>query len=94
MRAFEKLEPVGLILIMPLRFTDRRGFFSETYNGEVFDAGVTCWAGFAMTTFVEEGLGAGRIPEVKHILTSDYPTPAERPLRTILDCSSSKQIPR
>ncbi len=42
------------------------------------------WAGFARETFAQ----AGRQVEVVDIPSSDYPTPAARPLNSKLDCSS------
>lgn len=42
------------------------------------------WAGFARAIFVRTGLS----PEVVEIPTSDYPTPARRPLNSRLDCSA------
>ncbi len=41
------------------------------------------WAGFAEKIFEI----AGRPVKVSHIPTSDYPTPATRPLNTVLDCA-------
>lgn len=41
------------------------------------------WAGFAAKIFEVADLKC----EVQPILTAEYPTPAQRPLRTILDCS-------
>lgn len=40
------------------------------------------WAGFAREIFEQFGLS----PEVTDILSSDYPTPARRPLNSRLDC--------
>lgn len=51
------------------------------------DAGIMSWAEFAEMIFSEAGNTVGKVPEVRHIPTADYPTPAQRPLRTILDCS-------
>lgn len=42
----------------------------------------TSWAGFARETFSQ----AGRAVKVTDIATSDYPTPAKRPLNSRLDC--------
>jgi len=42
------------------------------------------WADFAREIFRQSGLS----PEVVDIPTSDYPTPAARPLNSRLDCSS------
>jgi len=41
------------------------------------------WAGFAQTIFDE----AGKNVIVTPIATSEYPTPAKRPLHTVLDCA-------
>ena len=38
MMIFEKLEIPGIYLLKPERFTDERGFFSETYNKKKFDS--------------------------------------------------------
>lgn len=43
----------------------------------------TSWAGFAREVFRQ----AGRATEVSDIPTSDYPTPAARPLNSRLDCA-------
>ena len=53
--------------------------------------GKTSWHSFAKTIFTlaqAEGL-ALKITDVKAILTSDYPTPAQRPLNSRLDCSKT-----
>lgn len=42
------------------------------------------WAGFARETFAQ----AGRAVDVTGIATSDWPTPAPRPLNSRLDCAS------
>ena len=39
----------------------------------------------------EQGVLA-KLPEVKGIATSDYPTPASRPANSRLDCSKIKQV--
>ncbi|WP_116083528.1 dTDP-4-dehydrorhamnose reductase [Tropicimonas sp. IMCC34011] len=51
------------------------------------------WAGFAQAIFA----AAGRNVDVTPIPSSDYPTPAPRPLNSRLDCASTEQtfgIPR
>ncbi len=46
------------------------------------------WAGFAREIFAHSGLST----EVTDIATSDYPTPAERPQNSRLDCMSLAQV--
>lgn len=46
------------------------------------------WAGFAREVFLLAGLNV----EVSDIPTSDYPTPATRPLNSRLDCSSTQSV--
>lgn len=51
------------------------------------DAGVASWYDFAVAIFNEakvQGL-LKKIPQVKPIATSDYPTPAQRPAYSVLD---------
>jgi len=43
----------------------------------------TSWAGFARETFARSGMGC----TITDIPTSDYPTPAQRPLNSRMDCS-------
>ena len=57
-------------------------------------AGVTHWAGFAEAVF-EGALARGMIasaPEVAHIPSSDYPTPAKRPANSAMDCSKFETV--
>ena len=52
------------------------------------------WCDFAKAIFKvagEQGVLA-KLPEVKGIATSDYPTPASRPANSRLDCSKIKQV--
>ena len=58
------------------------GHAGGTYNFS--GAPDVSWAGFARAIFASAGLA----PMVVDIPTSDYPTPAERPLNSRLDCSS------
>lgn len=48
----------------------------------------TSWAGFARAIFDEAGLSC----EVADIPTSDYPTPARRPLNSRMDCTSTERV--
>lgn len=57
-------------------------------------AGRTHWAGFAEAVF-EGALARGMIgsaPEVAHIPSSDYPTPAKRPANSAMDCTKFETV--
>lgn len=59
-------------------------FLMETESYGIYHAtceGVTSWYDFAVTIFKE----AGKIMEVEAITTSEYPTPAKRPMYSVLD---------
>lgn len=56
------------------------------------DAGVASWYDFAVA-IAEEAKALGliaRIPAIRPIATSDYPTPASRPAFSLLDCSATR----
>lgn len=57
------------------------------------DAGETSWHGFAVA-IEEEARAMGMIDgcTVKPIATADYPTPAARPARSLLDCEKTYAI--
>lgn len=48
--------------------------------------GATTWCGFARKIFAAAAPTLGRQPEIEAITTNDYPTPARRPLHSVLDC--------
>jgi dTDP-4-dehydrorhamnose reductase len=50
-------------------------------------APATSWAAFAAAIFVASAARGGRAPAVEPIPSSDYPTPARRPLNSVLDCA-------
>ncbi|MAS42463.1 MAG: dTDP-4-dehydrorhamnose reductase [Rhodobacteraceae bacterium] len=57
-------------------------------------AGTTHWAGFAEAVFAG-ALARGMIasaPEVAHIPTSDYPTPAARPVNSAMSCEKFERV--
>jgi dTDP-4-dehydrorhamnose reductase len=58
---------------------------NKTNSGTYHYAGapVTTWADFATAIFAQ----AGKTTTVTHIPTTDYPTPAPRPLNSALDCT-------
>ncbi|MEL7130829.1 MAG: dTDP-4-dehydrorhamnose reductase [Pseudomonadota bacterium] len=76
--------PAGAIAAAVLTIKDAllAGHAGGTYH--FAGAPVTSWAGFARETFAL----AGRDVTVTGIPTTDYPTPAQRPLNSRLDCTS------
>ena len=84
----EHLDMLGDFLITEFEHVAEEGdpaFGVFHYSG----AGTTHWAGFAEAIFdaaLARGMIAAR-PEVAHITTAEYPTPAARPANSALDCS-------
>ncbi|MGK0265842.1 MAG: dTDP-4-dehydrorhamnose reductase [Maricaulis sp.] len=64
---------------------DTRGVFH--YCGDT----PRSWADFAADIFAAAWPGAGRKPAVERIGTVDYPTPAQRPPYSVLDCDAISQ---
>jgi dTDP-4-dehydrorhamnose reductase len=52
------------------------------------NAGATSWAGFAEEIFRQAALRGGPAPAVQPIATADYPTPARRPMNSLLGHSA------
>lgn len=50
-------------------------------------APATSWAGFASEIFARSAARGGRAPAITPIASSEYPTPARRPLNSVLDCA-------
>ena len=50
------------------------------------NAGRTTWNGFAQEIFVGLTRHGGPMPRLEAITTADYPTPARRPVMSVLDC--------
>jgi dTDP-4-dehydrorhamnose reductase len=57
-----------------------RGIFHMTADGEA------SWAEFAEAIFAQAASRGGPGASVKHLATADYPTPAQRPGNSRLDC--------
>jgi len=58
------------------------------------DAGVASWYDFAVA-IGEEALARrliARIPRIRPITTADYPTPANRPAFSLLDCRATREV--
>ena len=49
--------------------------------------GQTTWHGFAEAIFDTAEARLGRRPAIEAIVTSEYPTPAKRPVNSVLDCT-------
>jgi dTDP-4-dehydrorhamnose reductase len=57
------------------------------------DAGVASWYDFAVA-IGEEALQRGliaKLPLIRPITTADYPTPANRPAFSLLDCRATRE---
>jgi dTDP-4-dehydrorhamnose reductase len=54
-------------------------------------SGATTWHGFAEAVFAEAAPYRGPPPRVEPIATADYPTPAQRPANSVLDCTRIAQ---
>lgn len=62
---------------------------SEEWAGiyHITCGGVVSWCGFAQAIFARAGKQLdGRLPQVLPIPTAEYPTPARRPLNSVLSC--------
>lgn len=63
-----------------------RGVFHMTATGEA------SWADFAEAIYAASATNGGPMADVRRIGTVDYPTPAQRPANSRLDCSRIAQI--
>lgn len=54
-------------------------------------AGATTWHDFAVEIFAQSALHGGPQPELHRIRTEEYPTPAQRPRNSVLDCALAKE---
>lgn len=72
------------------------GLLDKGANGTFHhsDAGVASWYDFAVA-IAEEAHALGlidRIPRINPITTADYPTPAQRPAFSLLDCRKTREL--
>lgn len=88
--------PTGAAEIARACITIAQTLVSEPHKAGIYHfAGTpdTSWAGFARAIFDQAGITC----DVTDIPSSDYPTPAKRPLNSRLDCSATQAafgIPR
>ncbi|HHM05812.1 MAG TPA: dTDP-4-dehydrorhamnose reductase [Gammaproteobacteria bacterium] len=54
--------------------------------------GATTWHGFAEAIIIEAARHGGRKIPVHPVTTADYPTPARRPVNSVLDCSRIQRV--
>ncbi|HYZ64462.1 MAG TPA: dTDP-4-dehydrorhamnose reductase [Acetobacteraceae bacterium] len=66
----------------------------DEYGGVFHSAGSgwTTWHGFAEAIFEESARRGGRRPVVEAITTAEYPTPAQRPADSRLDCGKIERV--
>lgn len=69
-----------------MRLAEEPGRSSGTFH--FANAGAVSWAGFAAEIFRQSALRGGPSATVEPIATADYPTPAQRPANSLLDCSA------
>lgn len=62
------------------------GVYHATAQGE------TTWHGLAVATLEQAARHGQALPEIEAIRTQDWPTPAERPQDSRLDCTKLKQV--
>ena len=77
-------EAVSAFVAMSTR--DKASFWTD-YTGiyHLTNAGQTTWYGFAKAIFEELSASDLKVPDVRAINTADYPTPARRPVYSVLD---------
>jgi dTDP-4-dehydrorhamnose reductase len=74
------------ILAIATKISERRNVTWGTYH--YCGKGVTSWHGFAQAIFdLANHYDRFQVKEVMPITTSDYPTPAQRPVNSGMDCS-------
>jgi len=61
-----------------------------TYN--FAGAGAVSWHGFAEAIFELASPWRGAAPKVEAITTAEYPTPAQRPANSVLDCRLIREV--
>jgi dTDP-4-dehydrorhamnose reductase len=78
----------ALVTISQSIVKDRRAGIQGRWGTYHFtDAGETTWYGFAKHIFSYMEARGLRVPRLRSITTKEYPTPAQRPANSRLDCS-------
>jgi dTDP-4-dehydrorhamnose reductase len=78
-----------VIIIIAQQFSEGKSDDSGIY--QYSGSGITTWYEFAVSIFQLAGeIGINKIPSVTPIPTSQFPTAAQRPLYTALDCTKIK----
>lgn len=74
--------------------TRLQGGWRDEYGGlfHVAGSGETTWHGLAVATFAEAARHGMRVPDVKAITTSEYPTKAKRPADSRLNCNKLERV--
>ena len=79
----------ALLALAQRRLGGDRAGWGETYHLTGSEA--CSWAGFAQALFAEAGSLGWPAARVVPIPSADYPTPARRPLYSVLDCSKAER---
>jgi dTDP-4-dehydrorhamnose reductase len=79
-------EAVLLVARAMVGDSTKRGIFHFTAAG-----GPASWADFAEEIFRLSAASGGPAAKVKRIATGDYPTPAQRPAWSVLDCTKFRE---
>lgn len=72
----------GVLVAMTLRMVEDRNTPAGIYHFS--NAGATSWAGFAIEIFHQSKARGGPAAEVEPISSAEYPTPAQRPVNSLL----------
>ena len=72
-----------------LTIAEKSGSHAGIYH--LAGTGRTTWFEFAEAIFAEAARHGRRTPRLVAIPTEDYPTPAKRPLNSVLDCTKTKR---
>ena len=74
------------------RIADAGGAFRLWGLYHYAGSGATSWADFAQTIFASPEARLAGMPAIDRVSTQDYPTPAIRPLHSVLDCAKIERV--